>query len=79
MAGFNLPDPAPVDVVLPAELKPLVDDSVEKFKQKLGPWAHFGGGYIDDYRKEVERVAFCAFRAGRWNQAKGEKDVQNQT
>jgi hypothetical protein len=68
---FNLPPEAPAPPIeqspLPSELKVLVDDSVKRFKEKLGMFAGVGS-YVSDYQKEIERVAFCAYRAGFWKQ-----------
>jgi hypothetical protein len=68
--GFDLPPdhaiPAPVDREnLPQHVRDMVDASVEKFRATLGAFAAIGN-YVDDYRREVERLAFCSYRAGYW-------------
>jgi hypothetical protein len=80
--GFDLPPetpakPAPVDQDdLPQSVRELVDASVDKFRATLGAFAAIGN-YVGDYRREVERLAFCSYRAGYWARRgdRGEPEV----
>jgi hypothetical protein len=52
---------------VPAELKPMIEESVKRFEAKLGAMAIMAraNGWIEDYRREVTQLAILAHAKGK--------------